>query len=286
MPWLAADRRSQAARGGFTLLELLIVSALAAALAGFSWPAIRRSFARAERQQAVREVADSLAEARLRALVRGRPQLWRYNDLTREIELFECEFDEATPSDFASDDGPRGAVGSAPPPAAPDANDVASGARAARNASPSVQAAAAEAPGPPLAWVESRPLPTGYRLATSHESLDAGPTSAAWGGAFEQASAPLTTVDPALTGAAGGAPAALTAIRFAFDVQGSTGDGQLALVGPDGTVTPLTIDGVRGVATAGPVQRPAADVAAADGATDAPAPAATASGDPLGGAFP
>jgi prepilin-type N-terminal cleavage/methylation domain-containing protein len=282
VPWLAADRRSQAARGGFTLLELLIVSALAAALAGFSWPAIRRSFARAERQQAVREVADSLAEARLRALVRGRPQLWRYNDLTREIELFECEFDEATPSDFAGDDGPRGAVGSTPPPAGPDANDLASGARAARNASPSVQAAAAEAPGPPLAWVESRLLPTGYRLATSHESLGELPL----GGTFAQASAPLTTVDPAPTDATVGAPADSTAIRFAFDVHGATGDGQLALVGPDGAVTPLTIDGARGAATAGPVQRPAADVAAADGVTDEPAPAATAAGDPLGGAFP
>lgn len=291
MPWLAADRRAATARCGFTLLELLVVSALVAALAGFSWPAIRRSFARADRQQAVRDVCDAFAEARLRALVRGRPQLWRYDDLTREIQLFECEFDEATPSDFATDDGPAGASRPAPPPAAPDANDRASVARAARAADPSAQTAANEAPGPPLTWVESRPLPTGYRLATGDDSSgddSSGERTAgsAWGGSFAESPAPLTTVAPSPSVAADSPPAELAAIRFAFDVQGSTGDGQLALIGPDGAVTPLTIDGARGVAVAGPVRRPAAAIAATDGANDEPGPAATTSSDPLGGAFP
>jgi len=247
-------RRRARRRAAFTLLELLVVATLAAALAALSWPAVRRSLTRTERQQAARELGEAIAAARQRAIVRGVPQLLRCDLLDQDVALFELRFDEASPERFAAagPDGSRRPEPAAPPtdvepPASslPDANDPAATAGREAEDERALQAAEQERRGPELRLVERRTLPAGYRLARAAPEEPGPPLPADPSVDGE----PLGTDDPLLAAAnARGVDATAPGdvVRLVFDAAGSTADWELLLVGPDGFETPLRIDGTRG----------------------------------------
>jgi prepilin-type N-terminal cleavage/methylation domain-containing protein len=61
-------------RSGWTLLELLVVLGILAAVAAVSWPAVGRGLARARLREASRQLGAELARARLAAIETGRAQ--------------------------------------------------------------------------------------------------------------------------------------------------------------------------------------------------------------------
>jgi prepilin-type N-terminal cleavage/methylation domain-containing protein len=65
-------------RSGYTLLELLIVLALLAALTGLSWPSVRGMLAKSQLRAAAKQVRVALATARWKAIESGEPQRFRY----------------------------------------------------------------------------------------------------------------------------------------------------------------------------------------------------------------
>ena len=88
-------------RGGFTMTELLIVSAILVSLAAFSWPSLNRSFSRTEHQRVAADVQELLQEARRRAIESGHPQLVRVLGDRMELQLFEIHFDQMPAQAFA-----------------------------------------------------------------------------------------------------------------------------------------------------------------------------------------
>ena len=73
-------------RGGYTLLELLIVLAVLAMLAALSWPTVRRMTARSDLRTAAKELRATLLEARLAAIESGRVGRFRYRPGTGTFE--------------------------------------------------------------------------------------------------------------------------------------------------------------------------------------------------------
>lgn len=69
-------RRS--ARGGYTLLELLIVVAVMLVVASLTLPALNRPFAKSKLRDAAKQLRVGLARARLEAINTGAPQQFRY----------------------------------------------------------------------------------------------------------------------------------------------------------------------------------------------------------------
>jgi len=74
-------------RTAFTLLEMLIVLAVFAALATLTWPAVRRMLGRSELREAAKQVRSALARARLDAIETGVPHRFRYRAGTGEYEV-------------------------------------------------------------------------------------------------------------------------------------------------------------------------------------------------------
>lgn len=75
---MARKADSSPARDAFTLLEMLIVLALLAALAGLSWPSVRGMLAKSQLRAAAKQVRGALATARWKAIEAGVPQRFRY----------------------------------------------------------------------------------------------------------------------------------------------------------------------------------------------------------------
>ena len=75
------------ARRAFTLLEMLIVLALLAMFAAFSWPALRSSLRNSRLRDAAKVVRSELAKTRLRAIETGTPQQFRYQPGTGHFEI-------------------------------------------------------------------------------------------------------------------------------------------------------------------------------------------------------
>jgi len=75
---MASPRRSTAIRGGFTLMELLIVITILAAMAALGWPRVRTSFEKSQLREAARSVCIELSRARLGAIEAGETRQFRY----------------------------------------------------------------------------------------------------------------------------------------------------------------------------------------------------------------
>ncbi len=84
---------------GFTLVEMLIVLALLAALASLAWPAVRGMAAKSELRSAAGNVRSALARARLRAIESGVPQRFRYQPGAGRYEALNC----GTPDDASGE---------------------------------------------------------------------------------------------------------------------------------------------------------------------------------------
>jgi len=74
-------------RAAFTLIELLIVMAVLAALATISWPAVHRVLGRGELQRAADMVRQAASDARLAAIESGYVWSLRYEEGGRKIEI-------------------------------------------------------------------------------------------------------------------------------------------------------------------------------------------------------
>lgn len=73
----------------------MIVTALVAAAAAMSWPAARRSLARNDRAEAVRQITDFVKQTRQRALEKSETLILRFKPRAGEIVRWKVHFDEA-----------------------------------------------------------------------------------------------------------------------------------------------------------------------------------------------
>jgi prepilin-type N-terminal cleavage/methylation domain-containing protein len=74
-------------RRAYTLLEMLIVLALLAVLAGLSWPAVRGMLGKSQLRGAAKQVRVALARTRLKAIETGVPQRFSYAAGTGGFEV-------------------------------------------------------------------------------------------------------------------------------------------------------------------------------------------------------
>lgn len=76
---------------GYTLVEMLIVCAVLAALAGLSWPALRGMLAKARLQQAADDLQTTLRKTRTRAISGGEPIALQYEPGGRRYRVGEWD---------------------------------------------------------------------------------------------------------------------------------------------------------------------------------------------------
>ena len=81
-------------RGGYTLLELLLVLAILVAIAGLSWPSVNRLLEDLTVKEAVEPVRAELARTRIRALDAGVTWQFRFEPDGRKYLMVPYEFDE------------------------------------------------------------------------------------------------------------------------------------------------------------------------------------------------
>jgi prepilin-type N-terminal cleavage/methylation domain-containing protein len=75
---------------GYTLMEMLIVLAVLAALAAMSWPALRGSLEKSRLQNAAKQLGTEIVRARLRAIEMGRPYQLRFEPGGNRLEVGPC----------------------------------------------------------------------------------------------------------------------------------------------------------------------------------------------------
>ena len=92
---MSAVYQRSPARVAFTMIELLIVLGLLAALVAFSWPAIGGMQAKGQLRIAAKQVRAMLAQARLEALESGTVRQFRYEPGTGRFEITAAEADGA-----------------------------------------------------------------------------------------------------------------------------------------------------------------------------------------------
>ncbi len=95
---LSYRSRVASARGGLTLLELLIVLAIVGLLVGMSWPSMRRLLNRSRVKEAAKHVRTELGAARLRAIESGTPQVFRFRPGTGFFEVRPKEEETTGPA--------------------------------------------------------------------------------------------------------------------------------------------------------------------------------------------
>lgn len=81
-------------RGGYTLLELLLVLAILVAIAGLSWPSVNRMLEDLTIKEAVEPVRVELSKTRIRALDAGVTWQFRFEPDGRRYLMVPYEFDE------------------------------------------------------------------------------------------------------------------------------------------------------------------------------------------------
>ena len=81
-------------RGGYTLLELLLVLAILVAIAGLSWPSVNRMLEDLTIKEAVEPVRAELSKTRIRALDAGVTWQFRFEPDGRRYLMVPYEFDE------------------------------------------------------------------------------------------------------------------------------------------------------------------------------------------------
>jgi prepilin-type N-terminal cleavage/methylation domain-containing protein len=82
-------------RSGFTLLELLLVLALIAAVAAMTWPALQRPLATQRLRRAAEQVRMHLIKARTRAINTGETFAFRYQPNKPLLKIEACTQNEA-----------------------------------------------------------------------------------------------------------------------------------------------------------------------------------------------
>lgn len=85
-------------RGGFTLVELLVVLTILGLLVGMSWPSLTRLMSRTRVKEAAKSVRTELGETRLRAIESGMPQIYRFQPGTGLFEVRPKEEETAGPA--------------------------------------------------------------------------------------------------------------------------------------------------------------------------------------------
>lgn len=108
---------ARARRGGYTLVEMLIVCAVLAVLAGMSWPAMRSALGKGRLQAAADGLQTVLRKARLQAVRSGTPMLFRYQPGGRRyrVDSWGPVFGQESSGEIAAaqerdDSAPDGAV--------------------------------------------------------------------------------------------------------------------------------------------------------------------------------
>ena len=87
--------RAQRKRAGFTLLELMLVLMIIAALAAAAWPALTGSLALARLRSAAEDVRTAWGKARVEAMRSGQIHIFQYEPNSRRYALEQWESDDA-----------------------------------------------------------------------------------------------------------------------------------------------------------------------------------------------
>ncbi len=91
---------------GFTLLEMLIVLAVIAALTAFSWPSVRRQLGGNRLQAAAKNVRAELRRTRQKAVETGEIQIFRYLVDDRRFQVTGASFAPGPSPDDSETTGP------------------------------------------------------------------------------------------------------------------------------------------------------------------------------------
>ncbi len=79
--------RATSSRGGYTLLELIIVLAILTSLLALAWPHVHRRLRRSLPREAALQLKADLAEAREEAVRSGEPWVCRYQPGTGHYQI-------------------------------------------------------------------------------------------------------------------------------------------------------------------------------------------------------
>ncbi len=94
--------RATSSRGGYTLLELMIVLAILTSLVALAWPHVHRRLQRSLPREAALQLKADLAEAREEAVRRGEPWVCRYQPGTGHYQIAPADSYTRPPASAAA----------------------------------------------------------------------------------------------------------------------------------------------------------------------------------------
>lgn len=216
---------------GFTLLEVLIVLGVLAALAALSWPALRGQLETAHLRNGAKQLRDELLRTRHRAVETGRPHRFRYAWGQRQFEIL--------PTSFASYGSPAGASRAESPLSARDTSE--NGFADTDDDVPAGRVAQHELP-EGVFFVDPFESPSRLSQRDVEASLETPPS------AGPDDPSPETRQTGAVVNTA-------RSQSVVFYPNGRTNNAQLRLMNQRGAWIDIRLRGLTGTATLGPVER-------------------------------
>src|SRR5262245_28326093 len=95
--------RCLARRRAFTLMELILVLAIMAAIGGLAWPVISGAYSAVKLKKAAEQVQTALARARVEAMSSGLPQVFRFEPNSPRYTITVVQDETASLDSTAND---------------------------------------------------------------------------------------------------------------------------------------------------------------------------------------
>ncbi len=265
---------------GYTLLELMIVLAILAAIAGISWPALMRPWSRSRVQQAAQQVIGHMLEARTCAVEESRVYRLRWRPGTAELQI-DAPYAQAIESPAAAPITDITASSAKVEPAAPELPSTSVGVEPMPR---STTIGAAPLPARPEVYQVSDQLENGVRFsAPSSVPLD-DPTADIPTADLPAENDKLPAV-PLATADGQSAVGEILPVDWSepvwFYPDGRTSSARCTLISDDGYQVEVVLRGLTGTARLGPVRRAPPQDGQDESALDDPTEPGGSSDDPL-----